>query len=154
MVKPEKPYGRVFIIQNFLKGLVKQIFFHKSLKGLQLKIIAFTVQFTIMNIFNELNWELLPFPLLTTRRSGCFSFVSRSTKKRYFQSLNEVKHIVNKWVRDIPFSFFKKGISNLKYKWKKCRRENLLEITLSRTDNDSTQGEFFVVVIPDIYPTD
>jgi len=72
----------------------------------------------------KLRWEILPHPPyspdLAPSDFHLFGPLKEGLRGKHFQSNEEVKNQVRKWLRDQPKEFYAKGIYKLAERWDKC----------------------------------
>uniref|UniRef100_A0A1B6KN91 Tc1-like transposase DDE domain-containing protein n=1 Tax=Graphocephala atropunctata TaxID=36148 RepID=A0A1B6KN91_9HEMI len=70
---------------------------------------------------HKLRWEILPHPLyspdLAPPDFHLFGCLKEDLRGKHFQSNEEVKNQVQKWLRDQPKEFYAKGIYKLAERW-------------------------------------
>jgi len=76
------------------------------------------------SVLADLKWELLPHPPyspdLAPSDYHLFPALKKPLRGIRFQSLEEVKRAINKWIKDTAQEFFEEGLKKLSSRWRKC----------------------------------
>lgn len=79
-------------------------------------------------VLNDLRWELLPHPPyspdLAPSDYHLFPNMKKPLRGVRFESLNDVKRAINRWIAETPKNFFEDGLKKLVTRWDKCIQLN------------------------------
>jgi histone-lysine N-methyltransferase SETMAR len=82
-----------------------------------------TARFTMATI-NELKWELLPHPAyspdLAPSDYHLFGPLKKPLRGIHFETVNDLRSAVNKWIKVTPAEFYAAGLRKLTDRWRKC----------------------------------